>query len=456
MKSLSYQYPIFVDENASQYQKSKLAFSFKIIAKGIRIAFLSLMIILGIIVNNKVVNAQSNSENESTTQTQENLLKIGSTGEAVNKLQEQLKALTFFTGDTTEYFGTQTQAAVIAFQENNGLSADGVVGSSTMSKLNELVSSGTPSEATSTSSANTTNSNVLKIGSTGEAVKKLQEQLKALTFFTGDTTEYFGTQTQAAVIAFQENNGLSADGVVGSATQNAINKGLENNTSSSDTNSSTTSTVNNLLKRGSQGANVGLLQQQLTQVGVYSGPITNTFGPLTQAAVTSFQENNGLSADGVVGEKTQALLTSKISENTTSPSTSTSNDNNLSTQQIGNYQKQLFTLGYYQGTVDGVIGTGTVNALKQFQAEKNLQVTGTFDSATMEALKEIGTNPDTQQTAMSSYILSDNPSVQEIQLLQRRLQVAGLYNGQIDGVMNQETIEALEKARRSYGINSQN
>ncbi|MDB5254564.1 MAG: putative peptidoglycan-binding protein [Parcubacteria group bacterium] len=50
------------------------------------------------------------------------------------------------------------------------------------------------------------------------------------------------------------------------------------------------------------------LQKKLTALGMYSGPITGTFGSLTEAAVKKFQIKNGLSPLGSVGPGTRAAL----------------------------------------------------------------------------------------------------------------------------------------------------
>ncbi len=57
-----------------------------------------------------------------------------------------------------------------------------------------------------------------------------------------------------------------------------------------------------------QGSDVAELQKRLTDEGVYSGPITGYFGPLTQAGVKEYQIKNGISAIGVVGPLTRAKL----------------------------------------------------------------------------------------------------------------------------------------------------
>ncbi|HKE39073.1 MAG TPA: peptidoglycan-binding domain-containing protein [Casimicrobiaceae bacterium] len=50
-------------------------------------------------------------------------------------------------------------------------------------------------------------------------------------------------------------------------------------------------------------------------------------------------------------------------------------------------QDRLAALGYKLGTVDGVLGPRTVDALKKFQSDKNLAVTGTINAETIRALR---------------------------------------------------------------------
>lgn len=51
-------------------------------------------------------------------------------------------------------------------------------------------------------------------------------------------------------------------------------------------------------------------------------------------------------------------------------------------------QKQLLALGYQAGTADGIMGNRTVNALKKFQQDNNLPVTGQADYETMGKLRQ--------------------------------------------------------------------
>jgi hypothetical protein len=59
-----------------------------------------------------------------------------------------------------------------------------------------------------------------------------------------------------------------------------------------------------VLRRGSKGRWVGVLQNFLLGRGHYKGKVDNSFGKLSDAAVRRFQRANGLKVDGVVGNQT--------------------------------------------------------------------------------------------------------------------------------------------------------
>ena len=62
------------------------------------------------------------------------------------------------------------------------------------------------------------------------------------------------------------------------------------------------------LRRGSSGTAVVTLQLRLEELGFDPGGIDGSFGPGTERAVRAFQDLNGLTADGVVGDTTAAAL----------------------------------------------------------------------------------------------------------------------------------------------------
>ena len=133
----------------------------------------------------------------------------GCTGDAVKTLQEKLNAKGFHSGNVDGIFGAKTYAAVTAFQKANSLGVDGIVGKLTWAKLYDA----TPVNVTPV-----TTQPMLRTGSRGDAVRKLQELLNAKGYTCGSVDGIFGSKTYAAVLAFQKANGLAADGIVGSLT----------------------------------------------------------------------------------------------------------------------------------------------------------------------------------------------------------------------------------------------
>jgi hypothetical protein len=67
-------------------------------------------------------------------------------------------------------------------------------------------------------------------------------------------------------------------------------------------------TFTRALHSGSTGAEVTALQQRLKADGLYSGPITGTYGLLTATAVEKYQSKHGLQNTGAVGPATRNLL----------------------------------------------------------------------------------------------------------------------------------------------------
>lgn len=88
---------------------------------------------------------------------------------------------------------------------------------------------------------------VLKQGSRGDTVKTMQQKLIRWGYLKGTADGVFGAKTKSAVIGFQKKNGLTADGIVGKATAQAM--GLKLTSSTSLSSSSSSSTDLNLLAR---------------------------------------------------------------------------------------------------------------------------------------------------------------------------------------------------------------
>jgi peptidoglycan hydrolase-like protein with peptidoglycan-binding domain len=116
------------------------------------------------------------------------ILKRGLAGAPVKRLQEKLGI------EADGEFGPKTEEALKAYQRKNGLAVDGIAGPDTFTHMGlyELV--------------------LLKTGTSGEAVKKLQQALGVA------ADGQFGPGTERAVREYQQKNGLTADGMAGPET----------------------------------------------------------------------------------------------------------------------------------------------------------------------------------------------------------------------------------------------
>lgn len=250
--------------------------------------------------------------------TAEPALKRGSSGERVTALQQKLKNLGYYTGTVDGDYGDGTVKAVKAFQSRNGLTADGVAGEATL----KLIHSGNAKKAATPSPKPTATpkptSSALRVGSTGAKVKSMQQRLKALGYYTGSVDGTFGEGTRKALVAFQKANGLTADGVAGTATLNKLHSSSAKSAVSVSSNATSrpamrtyvASTLSSYryLQQGSRGSDVKKLQQRLKDLDYFSGSVSGDFGADTEVALRAFQERNGLWVDGVAGEDTQRML----------------------------------------------------------------------------------------------------------------------------------------------------
>lgn len=304
-----------------------------------------------------------------------NTLEEGHSGEAVRVLQRRLKALGYLTGTVDGDFGASTKAAVMAFQKGNGLKADGKAGSATMNKLfqEDLKKE---SDADSDKEVSSTGYVVLREGSEGAAVRKLQEALKKLGYYSGSVDGSYGSGTTSAVMAFQRMNDLKVDGAAGPATQRALY----------GTGSGSTVTYSTL-REGDTGSAVKTMQYALYELGYYDGKIDSDYGATTKDAVRAFQIQNGITpVDGIAGNKTLQKLYSSSAK---AASTPTSKYETLRPGATGldviEMQECLVQLGYLS-EVTGVYDSATTTAVKNFQRNNGLNVDGTAGNDTLKKL----------------------------------------------------------------------
>lgn len=84
-----------------------------------------------------------------------------------------------------------------------------------------------------------------------------------------------------------------------------------------------------LSKYGSRGTEVRTIQEKLKRWGYYNGSVDGIYGTQTVTAVKKFQQKNGLTVDGIAGQKTLSAMGIASSSNSSGSSGSNSSDINL-------------------------------------------------------------------------------------------------------------------------------
>lgn len=124
---------------------------------------------------------------------------------------------------------------------------------------------------------------------------------------------------------------------------------------------------------GDRGVDVKAIQGFLRHHGSMTERVDGVFGASTEAAVKVFQDANGLTADGRVGEKTWAALLVRVGPGTTG-------------EAVKALQRQLNEKRAAGVPVDGEFGTATRAALRAFQRHARVGDTGIAGPVTWRAL----------------------------------------------------------------------
>ncbi len=307
-----------------------------------------------------------------STATKPSTLKYGSSGAAVKELQTALKKLGYLNGSVDGKFGAVTKQAVIKFQSANKLTPDGLAGTKTQTLLYALAQNGDSSSNNSSSSGSSSASSgytrTLRRGYEGDDVVRVQNRLKELGYYTKSVDGVYGLGSMAAVKAFQQRNGLSADGLAGRKTfevlfSNAALAAATTPPAEEDKDSSSSGSYATL-RQGAKGDDVRAMQKALQQLNYYLSA-DGSFGPATFAAVKLFQSNNGLKVDGVAGNATLSLLYSgKAKPNNTSSDSVASGstvESNAGASAMGSFTgengKKIQLLHWYD-EIKGSLRTG--------------------------------------------------------------------------------------------------
>ena len=422
-------------------------------------------------------------------------LRRGSTGTNVRILQKQLSRIakdypSFGKPAVTGTFDEATENSVKKFQKQFSLTADGVVGRATWNKVSfiyvsvkdlaELTSEGETAEGTQSTGG--WPGTVLRRGSTGSSVEQVQFWLSDLAQFDSSLVRVtvdgsYSAETERAVRAFQQKQGLTADGAVGQRTWNALYAAWVD--AQSDLGG--TAWPGTALRRGAAGMEVRLVQFWLRLAADnYSAlrtvTVDGSYGAATVSAVEAFQTLFGLTPDGVVGRSTWNKLkevglavANKIVAANVAPgqftTTTRAGSSGTAVRAVQYYLRRL--AAYYSDVprvaVDGKFGAGTAAAVRRFQRYFGLTADGVVGRTTWQKLYEVY-NDIANRLLSSSLRPGEYPGVLRtgssgtaVRELQFYLYLMSAYESSIppvsiDGKFGADTERAVRAYQRFAGL----
>lgn len=144
-----------------------------------------------------------------------------------------------------------------------------------------------------------------------------------------------------------------------------------------------------LLRLGATGAGVRDLQHRLAALGHDPAPDTaGSFGAETERAVRAFQESRGLQVDGICGQQTWSALIEagyRLGDRLLYQRRPM-----LRGDDVAELQRQLCSLGFDTGRVDGIFGPNSEQALVEFQRNSGLTTDGVCGRDTLATLHRLG------------------------------------------------------------------
>lgn len=122
-------------------------------------------------------------------------------------------------------------------------------------------------------------------------VKELQTTLKALGYDPGPVDGIYGWGTITALEDFQSDAGITVDGKYGPETHEALEEAADESGYDWD-----------------KHAAIEELQQEMADLGYYTGQIDGEYGPETTAAIKEVQAACNIAQDGIYGPDTHSCL----------------------------------------------------------------------------------------------------------------------------------------------------
>ena len=124
---------------------------------------------------------------------------------------------------------------------------------------------------------------------------------------------------------------------------------------------------------------------------------------------------------------------------------------------VKSLQEELAQLNYYEGPIDGIMGSQTVQAIEDLQRQAGLPQTGVMNSATEAALHNYLIHGNSQMNPAPDPAANPKPTPTpaysaSVATLQKQLAQLNYYEGPINGIAGTQTTQAIINLQRQAGL----
>lgn len=228
------------------------------------------------------------------------------------------------------------------------------------------------------------------------SVANVQQLLNDLGYDAGPVDGIMGSKTRSAIRAYQTDQGLPTSG----QPSRSLFAKLQTSASGGGTASGGTTT-----RSAVSSDLVADIQSELRRRGYEISAVDGRLNEATGEAIRRYQSDAGLTIDGY---PTQSLLAS-LRTSTTSDSTQLT-----SRELVRRTQAELNKRGYDAGPADGALGPKTRSAIRTYQSDAGVPVTGQASASLLAQLEGSDTTASASSTAQTEAQTAATPTISTV------------------------------------------
>lgn len=271
----------------------------------------------------------------------------------VKSVQTALNAHGFDAGPADGALGPRTRAAIRGYQAAEGLSVTGQIDDSLLASL-QIAGSGSSDTASSG-------------GSSATVIASIEGELIKHNYAAGRIDGVMDTQARDAIALYQRDAGLTITGQPSQALLDSLRQ----------------TTLQNDSEVLSQL--VWQIEGELDDKGYVHGPVDGTLDAETRSGIEAFQKEAGLKVNGKASQRLLASL--QETDGDSAGDDGQQNVNLLTAHQTWELEARLKARGYDVGQLDTKADAKTYAAVRAYQKNEGLAVTGRLDEQLLHRLQ---------------------------------------------------------------------